>query len=273
MTGLFVHRVPEGSEKIMEWQHPHFLRNDPARLSLIKRTAIRSKELKNNFGPIGPIGHNQGDESSVPVHCGMTGLGSNGHLNLNAFTVKPIPDMNTFQLGYIDSSSYMMPLDHVAISMYQESLRPFFKNNYYALSVQEHMTQYSQCQAFQNKSFPGCPPNGGFTFDSPVFRENAPDKAPCLKASEHTITSPLNKTTYDACLMSESFGLGDDHYVLSELEEDNAYPSTENFSSKVERCFTAAENTEQVIETNDINEHEKNSEDVSDIDFDAFMLE
>ena len=254
MTDLFFHRIVTDSKKTNEWQHPYFLRNDAAQLCLIKRTAVKIRKSRKNPAPTDQIEKNRDDENTVPKHPfystsmgGLAGLGSTEHTNLQAFMVKPIPDMNIFPLGYANSSWYM-PFDPVATTFYPESIRNFFKNDSSVVSLQEHTTQY----------------NGGFTFDSPALRENASDEAPC-QGLKHTTTSLMEDTTDNTCMISEGFGLGDDHYVVSELEEDSSHLSTGKFNSEIE-------NDKQVTEISDINEHVKSDEDVSDIDFDAFML-
>ena len=235
-------------------------------------SAVKTRKSRKNLAPTDQIGQNRDDENTVPKHPfsstlmdGFAGLGSTGHTNLQAFTVKPIHDMNIFRLGYANSSSYV-PLDSFSTMMYQESPKTFFKNDYPVVSLQEHMPQSNQYQAFQNKGFPSYSPNYGFAFDSPAFRENSSDEAP-RQALKHAIAS-LSEDTADNTylyMISEGFGLGDDHYVVSELEEDSSHLSTGKFNSEIE-------NEKQVTEISDINEHVKNDKDVSDIDFDAFML-
>ena len=83
-TDLFAHRNFNNGKNI-EWQHPHFLRNDATQLRLIKRTAVKKffkrSEIKN-LAPINQIEQKRGDENTKPKHpfssTSMVGLAGFG---------------------------------------------------------------------------------------------------------------------------------------------------------------------------------------------------
>lgn len=309
---MFVCRIPTGG-KDLSWQHPHFQRNDTSQLCLIKRTALkggwpkRKKLVKIAQG--GPIQAEDDTAPRQPFSCtsmtGIAGLGYTGPTNLQALSAAPkLPDMNNFLVGRVDSSSYA-PHD-LLTNTYRESLGTSFNNSnqardldYSVVSSEESIRQSHHCRAFPNKSFPRDTPVDGFTFNSPISKDDivpfqapspvvskcsnspifqddiAPFQDPAPVVTKCSVTNPTKKATaYAGMINNEGFGIGDDRYVLSSLQENSSFlsDSDEEFDHELQSLFPKVENAKQANMTVDSNEQERSGADVSDIDFKAFML-
>ena len=124
---------------------------------------------------------------------GIAGVGSTERTDFHTITVTPKPPAT------VPNSCPQMQPDSFKNMLHTSDLDNTL------VSSQERMTQSGKCQEFQNISIPR------------IATHVAPYQSSSLMPAKHVIITPTDETTADALNIIGGIGVGNDHYVMSDL--------------------------------------------------------